>query len=463
MKKKILLAVSLILVVSAVITAVVLGPSFFKNGQKDSEGESVTKSEELGFEALKINGEYVSTDLFNEQYRLFYEKNKTNGKMIQKSDEERYGIFLDELTEKVVMDDYFENKTGVTVSDKEVEEYVEKYVKPRYSNTEEQSAYFQKMGFENEEKMKENIKDYLLKQQIYLKAAKEYKIALTNEEIDEEYETHKQHNRKADIKNILIAINDDRTKEQAEEIALDVYSKLKEGESFEEMVTQYSEDSESKDNGGQKKDVSPGYNEVDFDQVVFSAKEGQLLEPIHLAKGYEIVYIEKIKDFTHPKEEYSEIVLVEKFLNSEKYDEWVGSIKNDYDIEITGPSFRAYTVYNEEKYNEAGKLYEEAYEKHKNPVYIDRACESYNNAENWSDLIRISQIGYKNRSDNVLYYIYEAKGIYKSGDEKEGLKKMKKAESKAIEKDNAYYIGVIRNTYNELGLEDEAARLDLKQ
>lgn len=460
MKKKILLAVVLILAVAAVVTAVVLGPKFFKDGQKTDESENVSESAKFGFEALKINGEYISADVFNEEYRLFYEKYKNNGEMIQKTDEERYDILLDEITNKFVLEDYFENKANVKVSDEEVEDYVAKYVKPRYSNSEEQSAYFQRMGFADEVDMKKNIEDYLIKQQVYFDAATKYGITLTGEESNEAYQIHKQHNIKVDIKNILIAINDSRTKEQAEEIAKNVYSKLKEGESFEELVLQYSEDSESKENGGKKENVTQGYNGADFDKVVFSAKEGQLLEPIYLTKGYEIIYIQKVRDFTHPQEEYSETVLVEKFLNSEKYDEWLESIKKDYQIEITAPQYKAFRAYKNKNYEEAGLLYQQAYEKTKDPTYIDRACETYSLAENWAELIKVSQIGYKARPENVLYYIHEAKGVYKSGNQEEGLKKMQAATSKA--KDSVYNLGVIRNTYEELGLSEEAEKINLQ-
>lgn len=460
MKKKILLAVTIIIAVAAVVTAVVKGPTFFKNGEKDSGTENVNESEKFGFEALKINGTFVSTEVFDEQYRLFYEKYKNNGEMLQKTDEERYDMLIDVIIDKIVMDDYFENKVDVKVSNEEIEAYVEKYVKPRYSNSEEQSSYFQTMGFANEEEMKKSIEDYLIKQQIYFDAATKFGITLTNEEINESYQTHIKHNRKVDIKNILIAINDSRTKEQAEEIANTVYSKLKAGESFDEMVKQYSEDSESKENGGQKTNISQGYNEIDFDKVVFSAEEGQLLEPIHLAKGYEIIFIQKVKDFTHPEEEYSEIVLVEKFLNSEKYDEWIESIKKDYAIEITGAQFKAFRAYKDENYEEAGRLYMEAYEKSKDLTFIDRACETYTLSKNWNELKKASQIGYKARPDNVLYYIHEAKGFYNSGNQEEGLKKMAEAKSKA--KDSVYFLGVIKNTYEELGLSTEAEKIKLQ-
>lgn len=459
MNKKILLTVSLIIVVAAIVTAVALKSNSSNKITEDDNFANMSEIERLGSEALKINGTYVSSDVFDEEYLLFYEKYKNNAEMARKTDEERYDLVLEQVINKIVLDDYFTNKINVTVTDGEVDAYVDKYVKPRYSNSEEQAEYFQRMGFADEKAMKDNIKDYLIKQQVYFEAAKKYGITLTDEERDEAYQTHIKHNVKLDIKNILIAINDNRTKEQAEEIANTVYSKLKAGESFEELAKQYSDDSESKEKGGLTKNLSFGYNPIEFDEAVFNAKEGQLLEPILIPRGYEIVYIEKVKDFTHPKDEYSEIVMVEKFLNSEEYKKWLDSIKQDYDIEVTGPSFNAFRAFSNQNYNEAGELYLQTYEKSKNINYIDRAIEAYSLAENWPELIKVCQIGYKARPDNVIYYVHEAKGIYKNGDQQEGLKKMKAATSKA--KGDVFYLGVIRNIYEELGLTDEAQKIKL--
>lgn len=467
MNRKLVLAVSLVVVAAAITTTAVLWPSITKRTgstqtAKATDGnEKVDESKKFGFESLKINGTYVSTDVFSKEYEAFYNKYKTNGEMLQKTDEERNDIFLDKLIEKVVLEDYFANKSGVKVTDEEVDTYVKKYVAPRYSDNEEQASYFEVMGFENEAAMKNSIKDYLLKQQVYYAAAQEYGITITDEERKEKYEDHKINNKKANIKNILIKIDDKRTKDQAQELANTIYTRLKNGEDFGKLAKEFSDDTDSKDNGGQKKVLS-GNSSEDYDNAVFNAKDGQLLEPIYLAKGYEIVYVDKVINFYHPENELVETVIVEKFLNDDKYKQWYESIKKDYKIEITSPTFNAYKAYKNKNYEEAGKLYQEAYSKTKDINYIDRACDSYSLSQNWTELIKVSKIGYKAQSDNVLYYVYEAKGIYKSGNTEEGLKKMKEAESKAKAKDSVYYLSVISNTYNELGLTDEAARLNAK-
>ncbi|OPZ90153.1 MAG: Foldase protein PrsA 3 precursor [Firmicutes bacterium ADurb.Bin419] len=457
MKKKILLAVAIVVVVAAAV----LIPTFLKKGGTGSNNtdETIDETKQFGFEALKINGTYVSTDVFSEEYNNFYQKYKNDARMLQTDNEERNDIFLEELIETLVMDDYFFNKSGVTVSDEEVESYVSKYVTPRYADEDEQTTYFEAMGFLNEEDMKNNIRDYLIKQQIYFEAAKKAGLTLTDEEREEAYTEHKTFNKKLQIRNILIAINDKRTKEQAQELANTVYTKLKNGESFETLAKQYSDDSESKDNGGLKKNVLPGFSETDFDDAVFTAEVGQLLEPIYLAKGFEMVKVEKSTDFSHPEDEFSETVLVEKFLNSEKYDEWYEEIKKGYQIEITDPAFNAYKALKAEKYDEAAKFYEAAYAKTDDLGYMYRACETYVLGENWAELIRASKIGYKAESDNVLYYIFEAKGEYKSGNKDEGLKKMQAAQKMA--KNDVYFLGVIKNTYEELGLKDEAAKINV--
>lgn len=458
MKKKVLLAVAVVVVVAAAV----LIPTIIRQGGLGNKGNNKGNdtSYQYGYQALKFNGEYIAPEVIQEQYNKFYEKYKNNAEMLQKNNEERDDIFLDQLIETLVLDDYFFNKSGVTVSDAEVDAYVAKYVTPRYSDDDEQTQYFQLMGFANEEDMRRNIRDYLIKQQVYFDAATKAGITLTQQEREEAYTNHKNTNKKLEIRNVFIAINEKRTKEQAQEIANTVYEKLKNGESFEKLAKEYSDDAESKDNGGLKTNVLPGYSETDFDDVVFTADVGQLLEPIYLAKGYVIVKIEKITDFSHPEEEFLETVVVEKFLNSDKYDEWLEEIKKNYDIEITDPAFNAYRAYKDNKYDEAGKLYEAAYENTGDIGYLYRACETYSLGENWTELIRASKRGYKDDKDNVLYYLFEAKGIYNGVDKEEGLKKMKAAEKMARKaKDNVYFLGVVKKTYEELGLTEEASKI----
>lgn len=59
-----------------------------------------------------------------------------------------------------------------------------------------------------------------------------------------------------------------------------------------------------------------------------------------------------------------------------------------------------------------------------------------------------------------MFLVFEAKGLYNGGNKEEGLKKMQTALKKA-DKD-IYFLGVIKNAYEELGLKDEAAKINVE-
>jgi len=56
----------------------------------------------------------------------------------------------------------------------------------------------------------------------------------------------------------------------------------------------------------------------------------------------------------------------------------VRGIQENYDIEITDPAMKAFRLFREKQYNEAGALYEELYKSEKDAYYIEMACEAYN-------------------------------------------------------------------------------------
>ena len=53
--------------------------------------------------------------------------------------------------------------------------------------------------------------------------------------------------------------------------------------------------------------------------------------------------------------------IVNAFLNSEEYKEWIEELKKEYEIEILDPEMKAYRLYREENYQEAAIMYEELY------------------------------------------------------------------------------------------------------
>lgn len=83
--------------------------------------------------------------------------------------------------------------------------------------------------------------------------------------------------------------------------ANEIAEKVKKGEDFAALAKQFSEDSKSKDAGGDLGWLAKGQLVVDnnsipeFDEAAFSAKKGDIVGPVKTAVGFEIIKIEDTK------------------------------------------------------------------------------------------------------------------------------------------------------------------------
>ncbi|HOQ36878.1 MAG TPA: peptidylprolyl isomerase [Acetivibrio sp.] len=448
-----------ILMISVFAAVVVLASvcTFFYLSKK---GGAPEESKPFGFEALKFNGSYVSTDIMIEERNKFFEKWKRNAAVQRMSEEERTDMLLDQIIERLVLEDYIFNKSGKTATESEVEDYIKRFIEPRYKDSGGLSVYMSSRGYTTEEEMKKDIEEYIIKHKCIYAVAKEKGDPLTEAEIDEGYAKHMMQNKSLDIRHIFISTQD-RDKEEAKALALEIYEKLSNGEDFEALAKQYSEDEETKDNGGIIKGLISGFHEEAYDNAVFTAEPGELLEPIEVYNGYEIVYVDKVVNYYRTRSEYEQIITVDKFVESEKYKEWLEELKKGYDIEITDLSMKAFRLFREGKYDESGNCYEELYKQKKDIYYMDKATEMYRIAENWEKLLETSKVCSKKNPDNLLYQVYQAEAMLKTGDEEGALKLLEKAEKSA--EGNTYFLSMIKEFYKNYGFEEEAQRIEQKQ
>jgi len=104
-------------------------------------------------------------------------------------------------------------------------------------------------------------------------------------------------------RHILIKIDnfqDNASVEKALKKAEEIYKKAKSGAKFEELAKQYSDDI-SKNNGGDLGFVKRGMMIKEFEDALFSLKEGEISKPVKTSFGYHIIKNEKYL----PKKEYT--------------------------------------------------------------------------------------------------------------------------------------------------------------
>lgn len=143
-----------------------------------------------------------------------------------------------------------------------------------------------------EEEMGDSFKPYLeqagfsedeFKEQIRASLAIDEAVrqTVTEDDVKERY--------KPEIKASHILVSD-------EETAKDLKKQLDEGASFEELAKQYSEDTTSKDKGGDLGYFGPGKMAPEFEEAAYKLNVGEISEPVHSSKGYHIIKLTDKKE-----------------------------------------------------------------------------------------------------------------------------------------------------------------------
>ncbi len=107
-----------------------------------------------------------------------------------------------------------------------------------------------------------------------------------------------------EVRHILIKVAanaDQQTVNQAKQKAQADLTLIKGGQSFASVAEKDSEDTASKNQGGELGYISRGQTVKPFEDAVFSAKKGALLGPIRTQYGWELIQVENIRgssDFT---------------------------------------------------------------------------------------------------------------------------------------------------------------------
>ncbi|MCH4242681.1 SurA N-terminal domain-containing protein [Acinetobacter gerneri] len=114
---------------------------------------------------------------------------------------------------------------------------------------------------------------------------------VTDAELQQAYAKFVEEQKKAakkEVHHIMITVTDTRKESDAHKLANDVYAKIKAGMTFAAAAAQYSDDTESKANGGLISYV-PGAYSQDFDAAVSGLKTGEISQPVKTQYGYHII------------------------------------------------------------------------------------------------------------------------------------------------------------------------------
>ncbi|PEY30836.1 peptidylprolyl isomerase [Bacillus cereus] len=155
------------------------------------------------------------------------------------------------------------------VDDKEVDKKFDEYKKQLGDQFD---AALKQQGF-TEKSFKESVRAELA-------MTKAIESTITEKELKENY--------KPEIKASHILVKDEATAKKVKE-------ELGQGKSFEELAKQYSEDTGSKEKGGDLGYFGPGKMVKEFEEAAYKMKKDEVSEPVKSQFGYHIIKVTDIK------------------------------------------------------------------------------------------------------------------------------------------------------------------------
>ena len=118
-------------------------------------------------------------------------------------------------------------------------------------------------------------------------------------DVDEETlrDAWREQNRDADrqVSHIMITFGDERTRDEAQEMAETAKQALDSGESFADTALRYSDDTASAEEGGDLGVISRGFFGDSFDEAAFSLEEGDVSQPVELDNAFHIIQVTDIQ------------------------------------------------------------------------------------------------------------------------------------------------------------------------
>lgn len=267
-------------------------------------------------------------------YMNFVNNQGQDGELAESEEELKTleGNIIDSLIVIKLLEKYAE-ENNITVSSQEVDEQVESVISTYDSEKDFESA-LKSMGIDRGF-LEDYLKSQIISNRIYEEVTAD--VMVTDQEVKQYYDDNKEAflvpaQVKASHILALFPWNEDGSEETEEgrDEALDkikmIEDKLENGEDFEELARQYSDDQSTAENGGDLGYVSEGQMVEEFDKVLFSLDEGETSKIVETVFGFHI-----IKAFDRKEEYYQDFKEIEEdlktyLLDSYKSQEWINFV-----------------------------------------------------------------------------------------------------------------------------------------
>ncbi len=177
----------------------------------------------------------------------------------------------------------------------------------------------------------------------FLKKEVVQKISIPEDELKSYYDNHKEEFKTPEMvkaSHILIKVNPSASaeeKKKAKEKAEDILKKIKSGQDFAKLASEFSDDPGSKTKGGDLGFFAKGRMIKPFEDAAFSLKPGEVSGVVETQFGYHIIKVEERKDagiegFDTAKEKIRQKLLQDRIKT--KVTEFIDSAMKDAKAEI---------------------------------------------------------------------------------------------------------------------------------
>lgn len=253
---------------------------------------------------------------------------KINGEKITQSELNKelvsqYGtdVLSTLITNKVIELEAVKKK--ITVSDKEIQAELDD-LQNSYGGKEAFEAALESNAMTLQD-AKDNIKTYLTTTKLI-----EPTIDITEKELKTYFKENKDtFSQEEQVQASHILVEDKDTAQEVEK-------KIKKGEDFAELASEYSTDTASASNGGNLDYFGKGVMDEGFEKAAFSMKIDEISDPIKTDYGYHIIKVTgkkaaKEATFENSKDDVKTVLMNEKI--NANYSTWLSSLYEDYEIE----------------------------------------------------------------------------------------------------------------------------------
>jgi foldase protein PrsA len=175
---------------------------------------------------------------------------------------------------------------GVKVTDQDIKRSFEDQKKQAFPNDKAYQQFLEQSGM-TEADILFRVRLDQLQQKLTQKVTNDAK-KVTDQDVQAYYEKNEKRFAQPERRDLLVVLT--KTEAQADRAK----KALEDGQSWKQVVKQYSIDEASKAQGGKQPAVTQGQQEKELDEAIFAARKGQLEGPIKTQFGWEVFEVEKI-------------------------------------------------------------------------------------------------------------------------------------------------------------------------